>query len=96
MGKADAYDVGVDCGPRDPSAMMAALPKLVIEVLSPNECDFDSFRKLEEYKGVASVDYILLVEPNEPLVRSGQGPDTPVDRAARAGWRRPSKCPIWQ
>jgi Uma2 family endonuclease len=48
--------------------MMAALPKLVIEAPSPNECDFDWFRKLEEYKGVASVDYILLVEPNEPIV----------------------------
>ena len=61
-------DVGVDCGPRDPNATMAALPKLVIEAPSPNECDFDSFRKREEYKGVASVDYILLVEPNEPIV----------------------------
>ncbi len=28
-------DVGVDCGIRDPNALKAALPRLVIEVLSP-------------------------------------------------------------
>jgi Uma2 family endonuclease len=61
-------DVGVDCGPRDPNATMAALPKLVIEVLSPSTRDFDSFRKLEEYKGVPSMDHVMLVEPNEAIV----------------------------
>jgi Uma2 family endonuclease len=61
-------DVGVDRGPRDPNSTLAAEPKLLIEVLSPSTRDFDSFRKLEEYKGVASVDHVLLVEPNEPLV----------------------------
>jgi len=61
-------DVGVDCGPRDPNATTSALPRVVIEVLSPSTRDFDSFKKLEEYKGVASIDYILLVEPNEALV----------------------------
>ena len=60
-------DVGVDCGQRDPNAMKAALPRLVIEVLSPSTRDFDSFMKLDEYKCIASLDYILLVEPNTAL-----------------------------
>src|SRR5580658_6183135 len=57
-------DVGVDCGQRDPNGAIAALPKAVVEVLSPSTLDFDSFGKLEEYKSVASVDYVVLVEPN--------------------------------
>jgi len=60
-------DVGVDCGRRNPISTLAAEPKLLIEVLSPTTRDFDSFRKLEEYKGRTGVEYILLVEPNEPL-----------------------------
>lgn len=61
-------DVGVDCGPRDPNAMKAADPTLVVEVLSPSTRDFDTFRKLEEYKGLPGLSAILLVEPNAPLV----------------------------
>jgi Uma2 family endonuclease len=60
-------DVGVDCGPRDPNGTKAALPRLVIEVLSPSTRDFDTFRKLEEYKQTESLEYIVLVEPNEPV-----------------------------
>lgn len=64
-------DVGVDCGRRDPDAqnpdvVIAALPRLVVEVLSPTTRDFDTFGKLEEYKGVDSLDGILVVEPNAP------------------------------
>lgn len=60
-------DVGVDCGARDPEATTAALPKLIVEVLSPSTRDFDTFKKLDEYKALASVETIVLVEPNEPL-----------------------------
>jgi Uma2 family endonuclease len=60
-------DIGVDCGPRDPNGTKAALPKLVVEVLSPSTRDFDTFGKLDEYKGIESLEYIVLVEPNEPL-----------------------------
>ena len=42
--------------------------RLVLEVLSPTTRDFDSIRKLEEYKSVAGLEYILFVEPNEPSV----------------------------
>ncbi|MGO9741904.1 MAG: Uma2 family endonuclease [Roseiarcus sp.] len=60
-------DVGVDCGRRQPNSMLAAEPKLLIEVLSPTTRDFDSFRKLDEYKGMAGLVHVLLVDPNEPL-----------------------------
>ena len=60
-------DVGVDCGPRDRNGTKAALPKLIVEALSPSTRDFDTFRKLEEYKEVASVESTVLVEPNEPV-----------------------------
>lgn len=61
-------DVGVDCGQRDPNDTKAALPKVIIEVLSPSARDFDTFSKLQEYKLIESVDYVLLVEPNAAFV----------------------------
>ena len=61
-------DAGVDCGRRDPNDRKAAEPRLVAEVLSPSTRDFDAFRKLEEYKTVSSITYVLLVEPNAPEV----------------------------
>ncbi len=59
-------DVGVDCGRRNPNGTMAALPRMVAEVLSPSTRDFDTFDKLEEYKQVETLDYILVIEPNAP------------------------------
>jgi Uma2 family endonuclease len=61
-------DVGVDCGPRDPNGTKAALPRLVAEVLSPSTRDFDTFKKLDEYKEIDSLESIVLVEPNAPVV----------------------------
>jgi Uma2 family endonuclease len=61
-------DAGVDCGRRDPEGYKASSPRLVAEVLSPSTRDFNSFGKLEEYKSVAGLDYILFVEPNAPEV----------------------------
>jgi Uma2 family endonuclease len=61
-------DIGVDCGRRDPEGYKAGAPRLVAEVLSPSTRDFDSTRKLEEYKSVEGLAYILFVEPNEPSV----------------------------
>lgn len=57
-------DAGVDCGPRDPNAMKAAEPRIVAEVLSPSTRDFDAFEKLGDYRSVASLRHILLIEPN--------------------------------
>ena len=55
------------CGPRDPNGTKAALPRLVVEVLSPSTRDFDTFKKLDEYRETGSLEYIVLVEPNEPV-----------------------------
>ena len=61
-------DVGADCGPFTPQAFTASAPRLVVDVLSPSTRDFDTFGKVEEYKRVDAIDYILLVEPNAPEV----------------------------
>lgn len=61
-------DLGVDCGPRDPTGLTAAEPRLVVEVLSPSTRDFDAFNELGEYKTVASLAVILLIEPNAPEI----------------------------
>ncbi|MGX7705056.1 Uma2 family endonuclease [Methylobacterium sp. Gmos1] len=61
-------DLGVDCGTRDPNGLVAAEPRLIVEVLSPSTRDFDAFDKLEEYKSVGSLAVILLVEPNAPEI----------------------------
>ncbi|KMO40530.1 hypothetical protein VQ02_07405 [Methylobacterium variabile] len=61
-------DLDVDGGARDPNGLTAAEPRLFAEVLSPSTRDFDAFDKLEEYKAVASLAVILLVEPNAPEI----------------------------
>jgi len=61
-------DAGVDCGPRNPDGLKAEAPTMVVEVLSPTTRDFDAFGKLDEYKSVDTIEYILLVEPNAPEV----------------------------
>jgi Uma2 family endonuclease len=57
-------DLGVQCGPFDQRATAANDPKLVIEVLSESTRAFDQARKLEEYKTVETLDYVLLVDPD--------------------------------
>jgi len=61
-------DVSVDCGDLPDTAFEATLPCLVIEVLSPSTRQTDLVRKLEEYKALPSLAYILLVEPDLPRV----------------------------
>jgi Uma2 family endonuclease len=74
-------DAGVDCGQRDPNAHLAALPRLVAEVLSPTTRDFDTFEKLSEYQLVDSLAHILAIEPNAPVV-------VLWSRGAERGWAR--------
>ncbi|WP_207460700.1 Uma2 family endonuclease [Azospirillum sp. SYSU D00513] len=62
-------DLGVDCGPFDDHAMTASEPRLVVEILSPTTRSFDLNDKLEEYKTVESLDFILLVDPDVPQAR---------------------------
>ena len=82
-------DAGVDCGRRDPNAMLAAEPRMVAEVLSPSTRDFDTFEKLEEYKAVASLAYLLVVEPNAPEVVPLVARDRPHLAAASRERDRP-------
>lgn len=79
-------DAGVDCGRRDPNAMSAADPRMVAEVLSPSTRDFDTFEKLEEYKAVPSLEYLLVIEPNAPeVVLWSRAPDRAWQRRLVTG-----------
>lgn len=61
-------DIGVECGPRDPNAYLAKNPCVIAEVLSPSTRDFETLEKMNEYKGLASLEHILLIEPNLPEI----------------------------
>lgn len=70
-------DVSVDCGELDDRELLAAEPRLVMEVLSPSTMNFDRIVKLGEYKRVESIETILLLDTQEPQLtahmRDGQG-----------------------
>ena len=55
-------DLLVDCGEPAPKETRAAIPVLVLEVLSPSTRQTDMQVKLEEYKTVESLKVILLAE----------------------------------
>ena len=59
-------DAGVECGIFVDESMEAVDPRLVVEVLSPSTREFDMFEKLEEYKSVAAIRHLVLIEPNAP------------------------------
>ena len=61
-------DFGVDCGQRNGKSMVTTAPALVVEVLSPTTRFLDFNKKLDEYKSVASLKTILLVEQDSPRV----------------------------
>jgi len=71
-------DLLVDCGKGGPKDMLAADPRLVIEVLSPSTMEFDRLVKLEEYKTVPSINTILLINT--------EAPQTSIHRRQKAGW----------
>ena len=58
-------DVTVDCGAFDPKATVLAQPALVVEVLSKATHWIDTTRKLEEYKAIASMRYILFLSQED-------------------------------
>lgn len=62
-------DAGIDCGSPADESLEAAEPVLVVEVLSPTTRIFDCTDKLEEYKTVRWLTYILLVDTQYPQVR---------------------------
>ena len=59
-------DAGVDCGQADDEDLKASDPRLVVEVLSPSTRYFDMFGKLDEYKTVPTMAYIVLIDPDAP------------------------------
>ncbi len=62
-------DAAVDCGPLRDTEHVASEPLLVVEVLSPSTRQIDRFRKLEEYKSVPTLRYILLIEPSQATTK---------------------------
>jgi Uma2 family endonuclease len=56
-------DIAVYCPPFDFDAMVSDRPRMVVEVLSESTFNTDHIDKLDEYKGIAALDYILLVAP---------------------------------
>jgi Uma2 family endonuclease len=61
-------DFSVDCSPFEPESMVATLPRVVLEVFSPSTRSLDQVGKLDEYKAVASIEHIILVDPDAPMV----------------------------
>jgi Uma2 family endonuclease len=79
-------DIGVDCGRRDPNAMKADSPRVVVEVLSPTTRDFDTIGKLVEYQTIDSLEHILVIEPNAPeVIVWVRGADRSWRKSFRAG-----------
>ena len=70
-------DVGIECGDRDDRSVEATDVRFVAEVLSPSTHELDVFVKLDEYRAIQTMRYVLVVEPNEPLAmlwrRQGDG-----------------------
>lgn len=61
-------DVSIDCGRGNDRSLETAEPRVVIEVLSPSTMRYDLFQKLDEYKQVATIRVILLVDTEKPRV----------------------------
>ena len=64
-------DIVVDCtGPGiDDDELLARTPRVVIEVLSPGTAHKDQEVKLREYRGLPSVDTVVLIDPRTELVQ---------------------------
>jgi Uma2 family endonuclease len=58
-------EVSVVCPPFDMDEMVSGTPRLVLEVLSDGTRRIDEHIKLDEYKALASMDYIVLMSPTE-------------------------------
>jgi Uma2 family endonuclease len=72
-------DLAVTCAPREPGRRMVVEPVLVVEVLSPSTAQVDRWRKVADYRTLASVHDILVVFSDERRVE--------VQRRTADGWR---------
>ena len=61
-------DLAIDCGPFADEDYVAPDPRAVFEVLSRSTRIFDHTKKLEEYKSLASLRHIVLIDPDSPQV----------------------------
>lgn len=70
-------DLSVDCAPPEDGSYETHRPTLVLEVFSPSTRRIDWLRKLEEYKRLPTLAYILYAEPGEAqamlLTRTADG-----------------------
>lgn len=62
-------DASVDCTPIDPNAQFITSPIMVVEVLSQSTAFFDATTKLDEYKTIESLRYIMLVNQDKIFVQ---------------------------
>ncbi len=56
-------DVSVLCPPFDEEAMTSDRPRLIVEILSESTARIDRFVKLDEYKAIETMDYIVIADP---------------------------------
>jgi Uma2 family endonuclease len=95
-GNARLPDLGIDCGPFNDTSLEAAEPALLVEILSPTTRAFDRNEKLEEYKTLPSLEYILLIDPDDPQVRLYQrAPDRSWTSARLTGLDAVEDIPIF-
>ena len=63
-------DIVVNCVPNVTGTLIPDAPTLVAEIASPSTREFDAVEKVDEYRNVASLRHILLVEPEAVHVRA--------------------------
>lgn len=74
-------ELSVLCPPIDMEDMVTSTPRLVLEVLSDSTRRIDEYVKLDEYKALAALDYIILMSPREVDVAAWS-------RDAQRQWQR--------
>lgn len=85
-------DLGVDCGRFEPESLTATDPRLVIEVIEPDDHLFDVLGLLHEYQARPSLRHVVLVASDEAhafhwcreadgswIIRSGEGLDSVIE-----------------
>lgn len=75
-------DVTVTCGEPKPDAYEAQEPRMVVEVLSKTNSGIGWERKLDEYRRLGGLAYILLIDSREPkatLYTRGEAAWEPLD-----------------
>ncbi len=62
-------DITIDCGKFESKGLRADDPRMVIEVLSKSTRAFDMAQKLEEYKSVDPLSYVLYLDTEAPRAK---------------------------